>query len=62
MNFGSYPRSYYEDTSADHSRAIQGLLGRQIRTMYDSVVREGVPDQFADLLRELDNREREGGR
>jgi hypothetical protein len=30
--------------------------------MYDSLVREGVPDQFAELLRELDKREREGER
>jgi hypothetical protein len=55
-------KSYYEDTSADHSRAIQLLLGRQLRTMYDSLVREDLPDQFAELLRELDRRGHEGER
>src|SRR5690349_1678160 len=38
------PHTYYEDTSDVHTRAIQGLLGRHLRTMYDPMVREDVPD------------------
>jgi hypothetical protein len=55
-------KTYYEETEAVHSRAIQSLLGRQLRTMYDSLVREDLPDRFAELLRELDHREHEGER
>lgn len=37
-------------------RDIQGKIGQQLRAMYDDVVKEGVPDRFADLLRKLDER------
>ncbi|MGE3147459.1 MAG: NepR family anti-sigma factor [Pseudorhodoplanes sp.] len=35
-------------------REIQSKIGQQLRAMYDNVVDEGVPDRFADLLRQLD--------
>ena len=33
---------------------IQSRIGHQLRAMYDDVVRQGVPDLFADLIRKLD--------
>ena len=33
---------------------IQARIGHQLRAMYDEVVRQGVPDRFADLIRKLD--------
>jgi hypothetical protein len=36
------------------NRDIQAKLGDQLRQMYNDVVREGVPDRFADLLSRLD--------
>ena len=55
-------KTYYEENCDVHSHAIQSLLGRQLRTMYDSLVREDIPDRFAELLRTLDEREHEGER
>ena len=37
---------------------IQSRIGHQLRAMYDDVVRQGVPDRFADLIRKLDASER----
>ena len=37
---------------------IQSRIGHQLRAMYDDVVRQGVPDRFADLIRKLDAPER----
>jgi hypothetical protein len=34
---------------------IQSRIGHQLRAMYDDVVRQGVPDQFAELIRQLDS-------
>lgn len=33
---------------------IQSRIGHQLRAMYDDVVRQGVPDRFADLIKQLD--------
>ena len=33
---------------------IQARIGHQLRAMYDDVVRQGVPERFADLIRKLD--------
>jgi len=33
---------------------IQARIGHQLRAMYDDVVRQGVPDRFANLIRQLD--------
>jgi hypothetical protein len=46
---------------------IQSRIGHQLRAMYDDIVRQGVPERFADLIRTLDvpggspQVEREGG-
>jgi hypothetical protein len=36
-------------------RQIQAKIGQQLRSMYDDVVDQGVPDRFADLLKKLDD-------
>lgn len=33
---------------------IQARIGHQLRAMYDDVVRQGVPERFAELIRRLD--------
>jgi len=33
---------------------VQSRIGHQLRAMYDDVVRQGVPDRFADLIKKLD--------
>jgi hypothetical protein len=33
---------------------IQARIGHQLRAMYEDVVRQGVPDRFAELIRKLD--------
>ena len=36
------------------SPEIQARIGHQLRALYDDVVRQGVPDRFAELIRKLD--------
>jgi hypothetical protein len=45
---GAKPRSGGLD------RQIQAKIGQQLRSMYDDVVDQGVPDRFAELLKKLD--------
>ena len=40
---------------------IQSRIGHQLRAMYDDVVRQGVPDRFADLIRKLDGSPEQAG-
>lgn len=40
---------------------IQARIGHQLRAMYDDVVRQGVPDRFAELVRKLDEPGSQGG-
>jgi hypothetical protein len=40
---------------------IQARIGHQLRAMYDDVVRQGVPDRFAELVRKLDEPGAQGG-
>ena len=35
-------------------RDVQSKIGQQLRSMYDNVVSEGVPDRFSEMLRQLD--------
>ena len=41
------------------SAEIQSRIGHQLRAMYDDIVRQGVPDRFAELIRKLDVSEAE---
>ena len=34
-------------------REVQARIGQQLRSMYDEVVSEGVPQHIADLIRRL---------
>lgn len=34
-------------------REVQARIGQQLRSMYDEVVSEGVPQHIADLVRRL---------
>jgi hypothetical protein len=36
------------------NREIQTKIGQQLRAIYDDVVDQGVPDRFADLLRDIE--------
>lgn len=36
-------------------RQIQAKIGQQLRSMYDEVVDQGVPDRFSELLKKLDS-------
>jgi hypothetical protein len=33
---------------------VKAKIGQQLRTMYDEIVDQGVPDRFAAILRDLD--------
>ncbi|MGE0340258.1 MAG: NepR family anti-sigma factor [Xanthobacteraceae bacterium] len=35
-------------------RQVQAKIGQQLRSMYDEVVDQGVPDRFVELLKKLD--------
>ena len=53
-----------DQTERDKARSVrsrQRALGREIRRMFDGVVKESVPDDFLDLLRRIDESEAEGG-
>ena len=54
--------SFYDDSHAVHSRAIQDLLGRRLRTMYEDTVNDDIPDRLTELLRQLDHTGDEGDR
>ena len=42
------------------NQEIQARIGHQLRAMYDDVVRQGVPDRFADLIKRLEESEQAG--
>jgi len=48
------PGSPQQKQGAQLTREIQARIGHQLRAIYDDVVRQGVPDKFADLLRQMD--------
>jgi hypothetical protein len=35
------------------SREVQARLGQQLRSMYDDVVNQGVPDRFAEMINRI---------
>ena len=41
-------------------RARQRAIGRELRRMYDDVAQEPVPDDFMDLLRQIDENTEKG--
>ena len=43
-------------TSAHGLRLRQAMMGQSLRSLFDTVANEPIPDDFQDLLRELDKR------
>lgn len=44
---------------AVNARERQRLIGRRLQTFFDDTIQEGVPDEFAKLLDQLDEAEKE---
>jgi hypothetical protein len=44
------------------SREVQARLGQQLRSMYDDVVNQGVPDRFAELINRINGDAKKDGR
>lgn len=42
---------------ASLGRDIQSKIGEQLRSIYDDVISQGVPDRFAELLKRLEDEE-----
>ena len=54
-----------EEKPSERARAIrarQRAIGRELRRMYDDVAQEPVPDDFMDLLRQIDDADEKGGK
>ena len=53
---------HYRPASAadDLGRDVQTKLGKTLQAYFDDVVKEGVPDRFADLLQQFDERKDKG--
>lgn len=43
-----------EGSDANEARSRQRGIGRRLRQMYDTVVHEDVPDDFRNLLEQID--------
>ncbi len=54
------PDAMNQKNASGLNREIQSKIGQQLRAIYDDVVQEGVPDRFADLLKQLDKAPEEG--
>ena len=54
------PDAMNQKNASGLNREIQSKIGQQLRAIYDDVVQEGVPDRFADLLKQLDKTPTEG--
>ena len=53
-----------EEKPSEKARAIrarQRAIGRELRRLYDDVAQEAVPDDFMDLLRQIDDAGEKGG-
>jgi hypothetical protein len=55
------PQSAQDGNVVSLGRDIQVKIGQHLRTMYDEVVKQGIPDQFNDLLQQLDNSAAQSG-
>jgi hypothetical protein len=43
-------------------KAVQSAIGARLRAYYDGVAREAVPDRFVQLLKQLEEKDRGGGK
>ena len=44
------------------SREVQARLGQQLRSMYDDVVNQGVPERFTELINRINGDGNKDGR
>jgi hypothetical protein len=51
------PAGTAENGSRKLDKETQAKIGQQLRAMYDEVVRQGVPDRFSELLKQLEERD-----
>jgi hypothetical protein len=54
-----------QDENRDKTRAVrarQRAIGRELRRMFDGVVSEPVPDDFLELLKQIDDSGDAGGK
>jgi hypothetical protein len=49
-------------TGVKLGRDVMVTIGRELRAMYADIVAEGIPEQFAEILRRLDELSGEGAR
>jgi len=54
------PKSPQRKTRGRLGRDVQSKIGQQLRSMYDDVVSEGVPDRLPEMLRQLDEGRKRG--
>ena len=50
------------EASGTLSPGVQDVIGKQLRAMYEDLVKQEVPDRFTELLKKLDKRDHEGDR
>jgi Anti-sigma factor NepR len=50
------------DTGVKFGRDVMAAIGRELRVRYADIVAEGVPEQFAEILRRLDESSGEGAK
>ena len=55
---GSSETDTQPDRSAKLGPDLQAHIGRQLRSMYDEVLKEPVPDRLRDLLQQLEQKPR----
>jgi hypothetical protein len=55
--FPMLPAGAAENGSRKLDKETQAKIGQQLRAMYDEVVRQGVPDRFSELLKQLEERD-----
>lgn len=48
------------DSPSAEENLVQSEIGKKLKTLYEDVVEEEVPDRFLDLLDKLDKSEKNG--
>jgi len=60
MNLGLMKKPTKPAVDPGEGRIDRGAIGDRLRELFDEVVNEPVPDDFLDLLRRADERQRPG--
>ena len=48
------------DSCGTLDRGVQNAIGKQLRSIYEDLVNQDVPNRFTELLQKLDKRDHEG--